>query len=325
MENKHFILIAAMSLVLCVTSSCGSTRKGLVQETSKSVMVNGIDSRHSNKYKYVVKTVVVKPFTAISNKGVARITFCKGNECKVEMRGSKRALDNSRLHVKGNTLVLNKETSLSMYGTQVEYIIYCPKITRISNEGSLTMSVGNMVSDNLEISNSGVLRLDCGKLSCDGGLKIDNRGQCDMMNFKNISAGDMMFDNVGVIRLSANEMRCNTLKLRNNGQVAMFKGNVSSSRFDMKNNGVMKCDTNISGTDMHIQNQGQADITAHFVGKSANVYNSGIGNIFLTVDCSMLDARNSGQCDLDISGTADSTDISGTGISRINTRRLNNF
>ena len=64
---------------------------------------------------------------------------------------------------------------------------------------------------------------------------------------------------------------------------------------------------------------------ATFKGTEVNVSNTGIGRISLGVDCDKLNAGNSGQCDLSISGTADNAVVTGSGIYEIDTRRLNNF
>ena len=63
----------------------------------------------------------------------------------------------------------------------------------------------------------------------------------------------------------------------------------------------------------------------NFKGKEATVTNSGVGNITLNVDCNKLTASNDGVGKLRLSGTADDTNIDGSGVSEIDSSHLNNL
>ena len=62
-----------------------------------------------------------------------------------------------------------------------------------------------------------------------------------------------------------------------------------------------------------------------FTGGRADLTCSGVGDFDLSLDCRRIDVMASGRIGLELSGTADNTDFTGSGVSNIDTSRLNKF
>lgn len=326
MNSKHLILTVAMFSTACGASSCSTANKNDLPENNTVITTVETIGSHANEYTRAAKTVKVEPFTALTNKVYAKITLREGKEYKVEMKGDETALANTRVYVEDNTLVFEKKDKhTSKNDREIEFVVYCPKISGITNMGKLTLCSKITGFEALEIDNSGLLNMDCSKLSRTKSLKISNRGKCEIMNFKTISAEKMSFDNSGIINVSVNDMKCDEVDVKNHGQFTLSANNINSSMFHIENVGLIECKAKASGKNVDITNKGKADITVGFTGEKVEVNNSGVGNISLNVDCRHLDAKNSGNADFKISGTAEDTSISGTGISKINTKELNKF
>ena len=71
--------------------------------------------------------------------------------------------------------------------------------------------------------------------------------------------------------------------------------------------------------------EGQSNYDISFSGTQAKLSCSGVGRFKLALDCQSINIDTSGQIDISLSGTADKTEFTGTGVSHINTSGLNKF
>ena len=185
----------------------------------------------------------------------------------------------------------------------------------------------------------------------DGTLYIRNMKDKDNNNGKPlaviyITTPDLKsIKNDGVLHLSAESLKTNSLKTTNSGVSTIKIDNIECKNFDLNNKGVeniqgsIRSDivslhtsgvTNsdklyIKGKEMHANNSGVINMNITFKGTYVSISNSGTGTINCNTDCDNLKATNSGVGKINISGTADKTDINGSGISKINTERLNSL
>lgn len=79
----------------------------------------------------------------------------------------------------------------------------------------------------------------------------------------------------------------------------------------------------MQNVDFYIDGSGK--INGKFKGDVMSIKCNGAAKVNMDVDCLSVTASVNGTGNIALSGTADKIDIGGSGISRIDTSRLNNF
>lgn len=243
--------------------------------------------------------------------------------------------------------------------------ITAPELNSIHNNGSTVFSAGLFAPKSLDVVNNGVLSLDVDGISCkgqDATVFISNNGQC-AVETPSISAPVLSVANNGVISIDDCNVASDRTKVTNHGQMKLG-GGIKGSSMKCTNSGVYTMDgaitldggfeytnygqSNLAGDitaesiavansgndvlrgkfkaaslDMSID--GRSDYDVSYSGGQAKLDCCGVGRFKLALDCQSIDIGTSGQIDIQLSGTADNTNFTGTGVSHIDTSGLNKF
>lgn len=243
--------------------------------------------------------------------------------------------------------------------------ITAPELNSIHNNGSTVFSAGLFAPKSLDVVNNGTLSLDVDGISCkgqDATVSISNNGQC-VVETPSISASVLSVANNGVISIDDCNVASDRTKVTNHGQMKLG-GGIKGSSMKCTNSGVYTMDgaitldggfeytnygqSNLAGDitaesiavansgndvlrgkfkaaylDMSID--GRSDYDVSYSGGQAKLDCCGVGRFKLALDCQSIDIGTSGQIDIQLSGTADNTNFTGTGVSHIDTSGLNKF
>lgn len=243
--------------------------------------------------------------------------------------------------------------------------ITAPELNSIHNNGSTVFNAGLFSPKSLDIVNSGVLSLDVDGISCkeqDATVSISNNGQC-VVETPSISASVLSVANNGVISIDDCNVASGRTKVTNHGKMKLGGGIKGSSMkctnsgvytmdgavtldggFDYTNYGKSSCTGDITADGITVVNSGvdrlqgkfwaatldmsidgKSDYDISYSSGQARLECSGIGRFKLALDCQSIDIGTSGQIDIQLSGTADKTEFTGSGVSHIDTSKLNKF
>lgn len=243
--------------------------------------------------------------------------------------------------------------------------ITAPELNIIQNNGSTVFKAGQFAPKSLEVVNNGALSLDVDGISCNGQdvtVSISNNGQC-AVETPSISASALSISNNGMLSIYKCNVVSGRTKVTNHGQMKLDGGIKGSSLtftnsglygmdgtitldgdFKYTNYGQSSCIGDISAGGITVANSGndvlrgkfkaasldmsidgRSDYDVSYSGGQAKLDCCGVGRFKLALDCQSIDISTSGQIDIQLSGTADNTNFTGTGVSHIDTSRLNKF
>lgn len=243
--------------------------------------------------------------------------------------------------------------------------ITAPELNSIHNNGSTVFKAGQFAPRSLDVVNNGVLSLDVDGISCkgqDATVSISNNGQC-AVETPSISAPVLSVANNGVLSIDDCNVASGRTKVTNHGKMKLGGGIKGSSMkctnsgvyavdgavtldggFDYTNYGKSSCTGDITADDITVVNSGvdrlqgkfraatldmsvggKSDYDISYSDGQARLECSGIGCFKLALDCQSIDIGTSGKIDIQLSGTADNTNFTGTGMSHIDTSGLNKF
>lgn len=256
------------------------------------------------------------------------------------------------------------DANIDFLNTLTLYIT-APELNSIHNNGSTVFKAGQFAPRSLDVVNNGVLSLDVDGISCkgqDATVFISNNGQC-AVETPSISAPVLSVANNGVLSIDDCNVASGRTKVTNHGKMKLGGGIKGSSMkctnsgvyamdgavtldggFDYTNYGKSSCTGDITADDITVVNSGvdrlqgkfraatldmsvggKSDYDISYSDGQARLECSGIGSFKLALDCQSIDIGTSGKIDIQLSGTADNTNFTGTGMSHIDTSGLNKF
>lgn len=210
----------------------------------------------------------------------------------------------------------------------------------LENMGVLMFQSNSIKGGNLTINNSGQLNI---KGNMEGSTaNLYNKGVCNMSSAFNLT-GSYSCSNGGQLRISG-DVKGSTATLKNTGMYGMEgsfhldnnytyansgqadnDGDVTANAINITNSGVDRRNGKLKSEQLDMNVNGQSRYEMSFSGGEAKLNCSGIGNFEMALDCRSIKVNSSGQINVTLSGTADNTSFDGSGISHVNTSRLNKF
>ena len=248
---------------------------------------------------------------------------------------------------------------------RITLFVTAPKFEKFESNGSMTFTTGTYKVDELDIDNKGGFDLKCGdiigksagakatissggrititagRISL-GGLDVASSGALELSN-EGLTAHDVKFSNYGRMTYSG-DVKAGNVVIESSGASDITAGFDVSGNYTFKNSGGMTFNGNISAKNVDIDNYSACDISSEvkadmmdcsnggrcngsvsFTGGTLNLDCSGAGDFDVRLDCREVKAQAYGRLHLTLSGTADNVDLSGSGVSEINTSGLNKF
>lgn len=247
---------------------------------------------------------------------------------------------------------------------KVTLYVTAPEINVLENSGGdMQFHTKVFNSDGLRISNNGAFKLNAESLKCtDGdGLDIVNLGSLTI-EVPTVDATWLSLDNTGSMLFNSSDIT-GSLKMKNAGQLT-FSGHVKGTTVELNNSGMCQVNSTFDLTDSYTcktsgLSNNDGDVTARtisifnsgqeqrkgtlkadrltidvdgnsqyamsFIGDDAKLYCSGGGNFNFALNCQSIDLNSDGYINVSLSGTADKTSFEGSGISHLNTSKLNKF
>lgn len=190
----------------------------------------------------------------------------------------------------------------------------------INNSGQFNIE-GNMEGSTADLSNKGVCNMS-GTLNLTGSYSCSNGGQLHIKG--NVKGSTATLENKGVYGMDGSFSMTESYTHTNTGQ-ATSEGDVTASAISINNSGIDKRNGKLKADRLSMKVNGQSRYKMSFSGGEAKLDCSGIGNFDLALDCRSINVNSSGQINVTLSGTADNTSFEGSGISRVNTSKLNKF
>lgn len=314
----------------CDISVNGST---LVLKTKK----NAPDSDDNSKQDKITLYITAPEISVIENRGIMGFYTKQLNGDGLQIK-NKGILNMNVQNVSGkggSGLSIDNTGRMTAEMTTVDMNMFS-----LENMGVLMFQSNSIKGGNLTINNSGQLNI---KGNMEGSTaNLYNKGVCNMSSAFNLT-GSYSCSNGGQLRISG-DVKGSTATLKNTGVYGMEgsfhldnnytyansgqadnNGNVTANAISITNSGVDRRNGKLKSEQLDMNVNGQSRYEMSFSGGEAKLYCSGIGNFEMALDCRSIKVNSSGQINVTLSGTADNTSFDGSGISHVNTSRLNKF
>lgn len=314
----------------CDISVSGST---LVLKTKK----NAPDSDDNSKQDKITLYITAPEISVIENRGIMGFYTKQLNGDGLQIK-NKGILNMNVQNVSGkggSGLSIDNTGRMTAEMTTVDMNMFS-----LENMGVLMFQSNSIKGGNLTINNSGQLNI---KGNMEGSTaNLYNKGVCNMSSAFNLT-GSYSCSNGGQLRISG-DVKGSTATLKNTGVYGMEgsfhldnnytyansgqatnNGDVTANAISITNSGVDRRNGKLKSEQLDMNVNGQSRYEMSFSGGEAKLYCSGIGNFEMALDCRSIKVNSSGQINVTLSGTADNTSFDGSGISHVNTSRLNKF
>ena len=314
----------------CDISVSGST---LVLKTKKNVP----DSDDNSKQDKITLYITAPEISVIENRGIMGFYTKQLNGDGLQIK-NKGILNMNVQNVSGkggSGLSIDNTGRMTAEMTTVDMNIFS-----LENMGVLMFQSNSIKGGSLTINNSGQLNI---KGNMEGSTaNLYNKGVCNMSSAFNLT-GSYSCSNGGQLRISG-DVKGSTATLKNTGMYGMEgsfhldnnytyansgqadnNGDVTANAISITNSGVDRRNGKLKSEQLDMNVNGQSRYEMSFSGGEAKLYCSGIGNFEMALDCRSIKVNSSGQINVTLSGTADNTSFDGSGISHVNTSRLNKF
>ena len=165
---------------------------------------------------------------------------------------------------------------------------------------------------------------DIGSLNCKLYItapRIDRIACSGSFSFRarTLKTGSLTVSNSGAQMKVSGDM-----SVSNNGSNCI-SGDIEARNLYWRCYGADKCEIGINAKNVDFYIDGSGKINGKFKGDVMSIKCNGAAKVNMDVDCLSVTASVNGNGNIALSGTADKIDIGGSGISRIDTSRLNNF
>mgnify|MGYP001112405949 FL=1 len=188
------------------------------------------------------------------------------------------------------------------------------------NSGRLYFS-GNIKGQGAEVYNDGICSMTS-TLSLTGSYSCNNKGRLEMKGNVKGTTADLY--NSGVCKMNGSFMLQGDYSYKNGGR-ANSNGDVTARAITISTSGVDNRTGSLKADKLSMSVNGRSEYDMSFNGGNAKLNCSGIGQFKLALNCQSLNVYSSGRINVVLSGTADKTSFDGTGVSNVNTSRLNKF
>lgn len=314
----------------CDISVSGST---LVLKTKKNVP----NSDDNSKQDKITLYITAPEISVIENRGIMGFYTKQLNSDGLQIK-NKGILNMNVQNVSGkggSGLSIDNTGRMTAEMTTVDMNMFS-----LENIGVLMFQSNSIKGGNLTINNSGQLNI---KGNMEGSTaNLYNKGVCNMSSAFSLT-GSYSCSNGGQLRISG-DVKGSTATLKNTGMYGMEgsfhldnnytyansgqadnDGDVTANAISITNSGVDRRNGKLKSEQLDMNVNGQSRYEMSFSGGEAKLYCSGIGNFEMALDCRSIKVNSSGQINVTLSGTADNTSFDGSGISHVNTSRLNKF
>lgn len=314
----------------CDISVSGST---LVLKTKKNVP----NSDDNSKQDKITLYITAPEISVIENRGIMGFYTKQLNGDGLQIK-NKGILNMNVQNVSGkggSGLSIDNTGRMTAEMTTVDMNMFS-----LENMGVLMFQSNSIKGGNLTINNSGQLNI---KGNMEGSTaNLYNKGVCNMSSAFSLT-GSYSCSNGGQLRISG-DVKGSTATLKNTGMYGMEgsfhldnnytytnsgqadnNGDVTANAINITNSGVDRRNGKLKSEQLDMNVNGQSRYEMSFSGGEAKLYCSGIGNFEMALDCRSIKVNSSGQINVTLSGTADNTSFDGSGISHVNTSRLNKF
>lgn len=253
----------------------------------------------------------------IVNKGLLDVSIQKiggksGNELRIDNIG--------RMTVKAPVVDMT-QVSLENKGilTFTHNGLKSEKMT-IDNSGKMTFS-GRVTSQTADLNNVGVCHVTSAFDLTDS-YTFNNSGRLDLTG--DVSGKAACLKNRGVCRMESSFNVTGPYSYSNSGR-SEGHGDVVARTITISNSGIdeKKGKLNADGLTMNISGKSHYDMD--YAGGDATLDCKGVGHFNLGLDCRSIKVNSSGRINVTLSGMADNTLVEGSGVSHVNTSKLNKF
>ena len=178
-----------------------------------------------------------------------------------------------------------------------------------------------MKTGSLTVNNKGALNLDIENLKADS-YNIVNKGF--ITNNGRFEVGKFDVQNYAAYSCRSDLKVLGDMNVSNKGSVYLC-GSIEANKIFWNCRGADNCELAIKAKNVDFNISGSGVINGKFKGDGMSIKCNGAAKVNMDVDCLSVTASVNGTGNIALSGTADKIDIGGSGISRIDTSRLNNF
>lgn len=335
MKTTKFLSAALLIMVAQLFCGCSSVK---ATEEAGNASTFSVTSS-----EIITKELDLKDFHGFDISSYVEIYYTQGSSYKVEAKARAKAFEGNEIKVSDGLLVvkpLKGKRYMAKLDGQIRLYITSPSFDTLKNSGSCYIYADKVDVDDVRINNSGSFGLEFKDLVCKD-LSMDNSG---MMTFRcNIEASSVDVKNSGMLSdfsdvktvkytmnnsgMHSSERNYNIsgdMKLTISG-LEKFTGKIRAQNIDLNVSGMMQGDMDLEAPQLVLNISGRSELSARFKGDTADIRCSGSGSLDMDVDCKKLKSVSGGVAEIVIRGIAEDTSIEGTGVSRVDTRGLNNF
>ena len=219
-------------------------------------------------------------FSGLRNHHVVRIHYTQGSTFNIKAEGSEKQIESLILEVKDGILVVRndqKKKKNSNENQMLTLYIASPDMNSLENKGVLNFNADKLKTDNLHVSNSGVLKLKAQQIICPEAT----------WEIKGVTDLDVHFDGT-------------QLNLNNRG-VTKGKLVVKTDKLDIHSSGVDNIKVDYKGKEVSISKRGTGTINLQVDCEKLDATNSGVGKIVLSGTADETSIRNTGVTKIDVS------------------------
>lgn len=253
------------------------------------------------------------------------VVYTQGTRCTVEAEGTPAALDAVDIKTDGGILSIS-----NLHGTQpsrlpgtVTLHITAPELKSVVNRSNMSFTSNSFTADNLNISNSGAMRIKANHATCKQ-LNIKNSGNMEAQG--SFTAQRAQLSNEGACRFSADIMVSpnGNIYLSNSGNMK-YTGKMAAYISYIEDSGAGHYSTDITAKHVSITSSGNMTGDIKINGGKVNIECSGAMKANMALECENICVNSSGNSSLTLSGTADYIEFTGKGAANIDTKALNKF
>lgn len=190
----------------------------------------------------------------------------------------------------------------------------------IDNSGKIDLSA-NVEGSSAKLKNSGISRME-GSLALTGDYDCTNSGKLTIEG--GVKGATAELKNSGIYKMEGSFSLTDAYTYTNSGR-SDITGNVTARTISMKNSGIDDKHGALKADQLTMRTNGRSNYDMSFKGGDAQVNCSGIGSFVMALKCRSIEIKSSGRIKVTLSGTADKTTFDGSGVSHIDTSKLNKF
>ena len=353
MKSTKFII--ALLFAVLPLMACGT------QKANMQTIQTAVKTSHTQGNGMERRTLSIGKFCNIEAENNVQVIFTQSSTSSIVAEATPEEFDRYKIEVAGQTLHVYLPTKRSSKirvnnnGPEMRLYVSAPSLSGLNLSGTSTFTTTRLTADKaLSLTLSGSTAATLGDLNSTDAVNIDASGaskismqklDCRALATALSGAAELKLAQIaakaevtstltGACKMLVESINANRLDLMMYGSSSLEspKDNKDckimidcSGETLVQMSGVGKAKMNLSAPQTTITASGTADVCMTFKGKEAQMECSGTATIEADLDCERLQAVNSGCGDMKMQGTADDVKISGSGVSHIDTSKLNKF